>query len=193
MKTSFQPLFLPIAAALLIVSLSGCKTSPTAADDGPNAKTVALSTMQTFDIYGTRDDKGMHPLKDGPAPDAVTQAVRESVEARGYRYQTDAPDFYVVISWQKSLQQSPTAPANPLVAPTPGPSPAPSYNSLDLNIVARDRVTDQVLWWSPVMVSAEAQTVTELNARTLAQNLLKDFPPTQAAISGQTQLAKQGN
>ncbi len=99
----------------------------------------------------------------------------------------------MVVSWQKSLQQSPTAPANPLVAPTPGPSPAPVYNSLDLNIVARDRVTDQVLWWSPVMVSADAQTVTDSNARTFAKNLLKDFPPTQSAINGQTQLAKQGS
>ncbi len=190
MKTPIHHLFIPITAALLIFSFSGCNSSTA---EGPNTKTVALSTMQTFAIYGSRDDKGMHPLADGPAPAAVTETVREGLESRGYRFQDESPDFYVVISWQRTLQQNPTTPVNPLVSPAPSPSPALVYNSLDLNIVACDRVTEQVLWWSPVMVSADAQTVTELSAKAIAQNLLKDFPPSQSVMNGQTQLAKEGN
>jgi len=149
-----------MAAAGCAFSLAGCDSA------GPVSTTrdVSVNSMRTFAIYGGRDANGFRPLADGPAPGTVAQAVRESLEARGYRYQADSPDFYLVVTWQK------TQPA------------APGYESEDLNIVANDRANNAVLWWSPVLASEQPQPVTEANARTVAQSLLRNFPPAQESM-----------
>jgi hypothetical protein len=177
MKARFRNSLISIVASLLLGSLGGCSSAP-----GQNALAVRLSAMKTFGIYGSKDAKGLHPLTDGPVPEAVTQALREGLESRGYRYQDDAPDFYVVVTWQKSLQpeQQSSAPAvDAREVPPVSPAFAPEFNSVTLNLVVRTRLTDQVLWWSPVTKAAEAQNIKEAMVRNLMQEILKDFPPAQ--------------
>ena len=175
MKARFPKLLIPIIASLLIGSLGGCTSAP-----GQNALAARLSTMKTFSIYGSKDAKGLHPLTDGPVPETVTQAVREGLEARGYRYQEEAPDFQVIVSWQKSLQPPPQSPAPAVDArevPPVSPAFTPEFNSFNLNLVVRARLTDQVLWWSPATKAEEAQNITESIVRVQMREMLKDFPP----------------
>jgi len=179
MKARFSKLLIPTTAGLLLAIMGGCETTP-----GPNTLAVTLSTLRTFAIYGSKDAKGLHPLTEGPEPAAVTQAVREGLEARGYRYQEDAPDFYAMVTWQKSLQPSPSMPVDARDMAPVSPAFAPDFNSLTLNLAARTRLSDQLLWSSPIAKAAEAQTITEAVVRSQVQEMLKDFPPTQGFIAG---------
>ncbi len=180
MKVKFPKLLILMTASLLCASLGGCQTGP-----GPNTLAVRMSTLKTFGIYGSKDKDGLHPLAEGPVPAAVTQAAREGLEARGYRYQGDAPDFYAIVSWQKSLQPATPTPVDARDVEPVSPQFAPDFNSLTLNLVARTRLSDQVLWSSPVTKAAEAQTITEPVVRSLVEEILKDFPPAQGSLASQ--------
>ncbi len=144
-------------AALAIAGIAGCDTS------GPLTRAVTLSSLKTFDVVAT--------TKDQPAP--VADAVREEVQSKGYQPQAVAPDFIVYAGWDSTQTITPAGQAGP---------PDTKVGMVQLSIVVRNRVTNEVLWRNPSTDPVLPDSLTADTAKGMVKAAMKDFPPSQTTM-----------
>jgi len=182
MKTN-QTIIASSVAALLLVSVTGCKsTSSTASTQTPSAPAVGpatgaamLSDRKTFDIIGRTGKSITYSKPEEPESDVISQEIRARLAALGYHYQPGSPDFVVSVAWDKYHQTQ-----QPSVSDTQASETTATYATVDkatLAIAVRDTSSGTVLWQGQPSDVVDPHTVTEDTARGLASKALTDFPP----------------
>jgi len=165
MKTK-SSLILSCLAALLITNFAGCD------EPGPITKAVALSSQKTFNVVGRYGKDETQPKIEGPLADVVAQAVRDEAGAKGYLYQPDSAsaDFLISVSWDHTEKL--------VASDVPGP-PTVKVDLVQLAIVARDRVSNTVLWTGPSAEPIDPGSLTNDGAKGTVKRAMADFPPAQ--------------